>query len=845
MNTPTLISTALTSPRKPKSKATTAMKSSVLTPEVQALRAAFDAAYERELSQSSHGATPQAALHAAAIACRETLARRWAATQAADAQRGEAAPVRRVHYLSMEFLMGRALSNALAALGLVEPLQARLAEHGLTLGDVLEREPDAALGNGGLGRLAACFLDSFAELELPSFGYGLRYRYGTFAQVIQQGRQLEQPDDWTRDTPAWELPRHDLRYAVGFGGRVEVDDAGVRRWLPADTLEAQAFDFVVPAHHSERVSTLRQWQATSAPIAFKPFCEGDYSRAARHQVLADAINWVLYPDDSTEQGRELRLKQEAFLVSASLQDLIARHLRENETSGGSLHNLGRTNAIHLNDTHPALAPAELMRLLLDEHGLGWDEAWKITRQAVAYTNHTLMPEALETWPVRMFEQLLPRHLELIYEINQRFLDELQRRFPGDNALAARVSLIDEGAHGGERRVRMASLALVASHRVNGVAALHSELMVQTIFADYARIWPERFHNVTNGVTPRRWLQQANPQLSALLDERIGTGWRKDLSELAKLKPLAADPALGQQFLAVKRANKERLAALIRREVGIAVSVGSLFDIQIKRIHEYKRQLLNLLHVISRYQAICENPNAHWVPRTVVIAGKAASAYQMAKSIVRLAHDVGRVINSDPRVGDKLKLVFLPNYSVTLAETIIPAADLSEQISTAGTEASGTGNMKFGMNGALTIGTWDGANIEMAEAMGVENMFVFGLRADAVTKIKSLGYDPKLYVEENRQLKRVIELIASGAFSNGDTERYRGLVDSLLSRDTYLLMADFADYVATQSRVDALFADRAAWAERALLNIAGMGPFSSDRTIAEYVDHVWSVRSLTA
>ena len=840
MNTPTRPPVQ----RKTKPKAATAMKKpAALTAEDKALRAAFEAAYERELSQSSHGPTPQAALHAAAIACRETLARRWAATQAQDAQRGEKAPVRRVHYLSMEFLMGRALSNALAALKLSEPLQDKLSEQGLALGDVLEREPDAALGNGGLGRLAACFLDSFAELELPSFGYGLRYRYGTFAQVIQQGRQMEQPDDWTRDTPAWELPRHDLRYHVGFGGRVEVDASGVRRWMPADSIEAQAFDFIVPAHHSERVSTLRQWQATAAPIAFKPFCEGDYARAARHQVLADALNWVLYPDDSTEAGRELRLKQEAFLVSASLQDLLARHLRE----FGSLHNLGRTNAIHLNDTHPALAPAELMRLLLDEHGLGWDEAWKITRQAVAYTNHTLMPEALETWPVRMFEQLLPRHLEIIYEINHRFLEELQQRFPGDHALAARVSLIDEGNHGqhghGERRVRMASLALVASHRVNGVAALHSELMVQTIFADYARVWPERFHNVTNGVTPRRWLQQANPLLSQLLDSRIGEGWRKDLAELRDLAPLAADRELGEEFLAVKRANKERLAAVIRRELGLTINVDSLFDIQIKRIHEYKRQLLNLLHVISRYQAIRDNPDANWVPRTVIIAGKAASAYQMAKSIVRLAHDVARVINSDPRVGDKLKLVFLPNYSVTLAESIIPAADLSEQISTAGTEASGTGNMKFGMNGAVTIGTWDGANIEMAEAMGVENMFVFGLRADAVAKIKSLGYDPRLYVEENRQLKRVIDAISAGVFSNGDTERYRALVDSLLQRDVYLLMADFADYVATQAKVDALFADRAAWAERALRNIAGMGPFSSDRTIAEYVDRVWSVKSL--
>ncbi|WP_235538455.1 glycogen/starch/alpha-glucan phosphorylase [Pelomonas sp. Root1444] len=828
--------------RKPGPKASIAMKKPpVLSAEDQALRAAFEVAYERELSQSSHGATPQAALHAAAIACRETLARRWAATQARDAQRGDKAPVRRVHYLSMEFLMGRALSNALAALKLTEPLQARLAAQGIELGDVLEREPDAALGNGGLGRLAACFLDSFAELALPSFGYGLRYRYGTFAQVISQGRQLEQPDDWTRDSPAWELPRHDLRFHVGFGGRVEVDASGVRRWLPAESIEAQAYDFIVPAHHSDRVSTLRQWQATAAPIAFKPFCEGDYARAARHQVLADALNWVLYPDDSTEAGRELRLKQEAFLVSASLQDLIARHLRE----FGSLHNLGRANAIHLNDTHPALAPAELMRLLIDEHGLGWDEAWKITRQAVAYTNHTLMPEALETWAVRMFEHLLPRHLEIIYEINHRFLAELQARFPGDQALAARVSLIDEGSHGGERRVRMASLALVASHRVNGVAALHSELMVQTIFADYARIWPERFHNVTNGVTPRRWLEQANPLLSGLLDGRIGEGWRKNLAELGELSTLASNRELGEEFLAVKRANKARLAAVIRRELGLAVNVDSLFDIQIKRIHEYKRQLLNILHVIARYQAIRDNPDANWVPRTVIIAGKAASAYQTAKSIVRLAHDVARVINSDPRVGDKLKLVFLPNYGVTLAESIIPAADLSEQISTAGTEASGTGNMKFGMNGAVTIGTWDGANIEMAEAMGVENMFVFGLRADAVAKIKQLGYDPRLYVEENRQLKRVIDAISAGVFSNGDTERYRALVDSLLHRDVYLLMADFADYVATQAKVDTLFADCAAWAERALRNIAGMGPFSSDRTIAEYVDRVWSVKSLNS
>jgi starch phosphorylase len=477
-----------------------------------------------------------------------------------------------------------------------------------------------------------------------------------------------------------------------------------------------------------------------------------------------------------------------------------------------------------------------MRLMLDEHGLHWDDAWKITRQAVSYTNHTLMPEALETWPARMFETLLPRHLEIIYEINERFLCEVRAKFPGDHAMAARVSLIDEL---GERRVRMAALAIVASHKVNGVSALHSELMVQTIFADYARLFPERFHNVTNGVTPRRWLMQANPALSSLIDARIGTGWRQDLGELRLLGAHADDAALGREFLAVKRANKVRLAERIRRDVGIVVNPDSLFDVQIKRIHEYKRQLLNLLQVVARYQAIIENPSAHWTPRVVVIAGKAASAYQAAKLIIQLAHDVGRVINSDPRVGDKLKLVFLPNYGVSLAEVILPAADLSEQISTAGTEASGTGNMKFALNGALTVGTWDGANIEMAQAMGVENMFVFGLRTEVVAQMKALGYDPRLYMQQDRRLARVMDAIGQGEFSPGDAQRYRPLVDQLHHRDQYMLMADFASYLDAQARVDALFEDQAAWAARALRNVAGMGDFSADRTIREYVDRVWS------
>ena len=771
-------------------------------------------------------------LRAAASACRELLAGRWAASQRQDKDTVGTAGVRRVHYLSMEFLMGRATGNALAALGLEPAVRDALAAQDLQLGDVLEQENDAALGNGGLGRLAACFLDSFAELGLPSFGYGLRYQYGMFAQRIHNGKQTEVPDDWMKHGNPWEVPRPDVCFPVGFGGYIEVK-VHKRRWVPAQRMLAHAYDFIVPAHFSERVSTLRQWQASAErPIDFGLFCAGDYQGAAAHRVAADALNWVLYPDDSTEAGRELRLKQEAFLVSASLQDLIARHL----ANGHALSTLGQHNAIHLNDTHPALAPAELMRLLVDEHDMAWEAAWAITQEAVSYTNHTLMPEALETWPVRMFEQLLPRHLEIIYEINHRFVAEVRARFPWDDALIARVSLIDES---GERRIRMAALSIVASHKINGVSALHSELMVQTIFADYAKLFPARFHNVTNGVTPRRWLMQANPQLSQVIDRNIGTAWRQNLDGLAALKPLAADVKLGQEFMAAKRANKEKLAAYIQQTLGIRVSTESLFDVQTKRIHEYKRQLLNVLHVIARYQAIIDQPNAHWTPRTVIIAGKAASAYVTAKCIIELIHGVAAVVNNDPRVGHRLKLVFIPNYGVSLAERIMPAADLSEQISTAGTEASGTGNMKFALNGALTIGTWDGANIEMAEAMGEHNMFVFGMRTEEVAKVQQDGYQPQKYVAANPQLKRVIDAIACGQFSGGNTGTFPPLVDNLMTRDQYLLMADFAAYVSAQSEVDALYDKPRAWSERAILNVAGMGEFSSDRTIREYVDRVWA------
>ncbi len=806
-----------------------------------ALRAAILSRFEQALAGHAGPLDARAGLRLAAAACRDVLAARWARTQRADATRRIDTECRRVHYLSMEFLMGRALGNALAALGVEPALREALAAHGVSLADAIEQEPDAGLGNGGLGRLAACFLDAFAELGLPAFGYGLRYRFGMFAQSTPDGRQVEAPDDWLRDGAPWDFERPEVEYTVGFGGRIESDRAGGSRWVPAERVRARAFDFVVPAHHGERVSTLRQWQALpEQALDFQAVTRGDYAGAAREALAADRLNWVLYPDDSHDAGRELRLRQEAFLVSASLQDLLRRHLAEH----GSLDALGRCNAIHLNDTHPALAPAELMRLLVDEHGLAWDEAWRITTEAVSYTNHTLMPEALETWPVRLLEALLPRHLEIIYAINHRFLASVRVRFPGDEDLVRRVSLVDES---GERRVRMAALAVVASHRINGVAALHSRLMVQTIFADHARLFPQRFHNVTNGVTPRRWLAQANPGLAALLDARIGSRWRRDLGELARLREHAGDPALHAELASIKRGNQQRLVARIARDTGVRVDPASLFDVQVKRIHEYKRQLLNLLHVAARYRAMLaqpQGPNGRgWPARTVVIAGKAASAYQTAKQVIRLAHDIGRVVNADRRLDDRLKLVFLPNYGVGLAELVIPAADLSEQISTAGTEASGTGNMKFALNGALTIGTWDGATIEMAEAIGVDDVFVFGHRAEGIATLREVGYQPRWIAQQNPMLQAVLDDIGGGAYSPGEPQRYRALVDDLLHVDRYCLLADFASYLDAQARVDALHADPARWHAAVVRNIAGMGGFSADRTVAEYVARVWSPASL--
>ena len=768
-------------------------------------------------------------MRATARANRAELLRRMNRAMREDLASG----ARRVHYLSIEFLMGRALRNALDALGLRPAFDAAAARAGRNGDDVLEHEPDAALGNGGLGRLAACFLDSLATLGVPSFAYGLHYQFGIFAQRIHDGQQVEEPDDWLRDGNPWELARPEIRYRVGFGGRVEPEGTG-RRWLPAEQWWADAHDFIVPGHGTDRVAPLRLWQARpTRPMDFAAFSRGEYAVAGAAMQAAQVLNWALYPDDSTEAGRELRLKQEYLLVSASLQDILARHL----ANYGRIDGLADKVAIHLNDTHPALSVPELLRLLLDQHGLSWDAAMAQCERAVSYTNHTLMPEALETWPVRMFEKWLPRHLEIIYAINARFLATVRKMFPGDDEFVQRVSLIDEG---GERRIRMAALSIVASHRVNGVSQLHSDLMVRTIFADYARVFPDRFCNVTNGVTPRRWLAQANAPLAAVLDRRLGDGWRLRLERLAELAPQAVDPALRAEVLAAKRVNKQRLAERVRRDLGIAIDPASLFDVQVKRIHEYKRQLLNTLHVIARYHALLTDPGSDAPARTVIFAGKAASAYVRAKTIIRLIHDVARTVNSDARVRDRLKVVFVPNYGVSAAEIIIPAADLSEQISTAGTEASGTGNMKLALNGALTIATWDGATIEMAQAIGREHFFVFGLSAEEVARVRARGYEPRRHYEQDLRLRSVLDAIARGDFSPGEPERYRTLVDSLLYRDPYLLLADFTAYVAEQERVDALFRTPEAWADKAIRNIAGMGAFSSDRTIRDYARMIWNV-----
>jgi starch phosphorylase len=774
----------------------------------------------------------------AAYVARDRMIERWMSTMRAYYDND----VKRVYYFSMEFLMGRSLMNSLLNLGFEQEYRIALEEMGIDLDKIREIEQDAALGNGGLGRLAACFLDSMATLELPGYGYGIRYEYGMFSQRIEQGRQIEHPDNWLRYGNPWEFPRPEVIYQVKFSGRVVQykDEHGEERyyWIDTDDVMAMAYDTPIPGYATKTVNNMRLWAAKATrDFDLRYFNEGNYIDAVADKNESENLSKVLYPSDSTEMGKELRLKQQYFFVCASLQDVIYRFSKYHN----NFDLLPDKVAIQLNDTHPAISIAELMRVLVDLHHLDWERAWHITTRTFAYTNHTLMPEALETWPVALFEKLLPRHLQIIYEINYRFLRDVMHQFPGDTDLLRRMSIIDEG---GGKRIRMAHLAIVGSHKVNGVAAIHTELMKETIFADFNRFYPGKIINMTNGITPRRWLNQANPKLAALITSRIGHDWVKDLNQLKRLIPLADDPAFRKEFSAVKRANKERFAALVKQHLNMEVDVNSLFDVQIKRIHEYKRQLLNLLHVLTLYNRIRHNPDADIVPRTVIFGGKAAPGYAQAKLIIKLINDVADIVNNDPQIGGRLKVVFVQNYDVSTAEDMIPAADLSEQISTAGTEASGTGNMKLALNGALTIGTLDGANIEIGEEVGDGNIFIFGLTAEEVSGRRISGYQPWDYYYANTELREVLDMIGSGFFSPDDPGRFKPITDSLLQQgDHYLLLADYASYIACQENVDAAYRDQDQWVRSAILNVANMGKFSSDRTIRQYAEQIWHARPL--
>ncbi len=772
-------------------------------------------------------------LFALSSAVRDRLVERWMDTTRLQYKQ----KVKRIYYLSMEFLPGRMLSNALIALGLYDECHDALRELGLDLDELAALEPDPALGNGGLGRLAACFLDSMASQGLPGFGYGIRYAYGMFEQHIHDGYQHEYPDHWLVDGNPWEFPRPEVKFTIQFGGRVEYHDKAVQ-WVDTEAVHAMAYDNLVPGFGTPAVNTLRLWRAAAIKdLDLSMFNQGNYDAAVGNKYHSENVSRVLYPDDSTENGRELRLKQEYFYVSASLQDLLHRYFIDHT----SVEQLPDKIAIHLNDTHPALAVPELMRLLIDVHYVPWTLAWRLCSRIFSYTNHTLMPEALETWPVGLVERVLPRHMKIIFDINEMFLDQVRLTHGGDQKLMRSVSLIDES---NGRRVRMANLSVLASHKVNGVSKLHTQLLCETIFAGFYQLFPDRFVNHTNGITPRMWLATANPALSSLIDRHVDPRWRTRLDLLEKLRPLNSDPEFIDSFRAAKSANKRRLADYVVKVTGVTIRPDSMFDVQAKRIHEYKRQLLNVLHVIWRYNRLIGNPQYPCVPRTVIFSGKAATAYAMAKLVIKLINDIAKVINADPRVDEKLKVVFIPNYGVSVAQLIIPAADLSEQISTAGTEASGTGNMKLALNGSLTIGTEDGANIEIRDAVGADNIFIFGLKSDEVRARRAAGYDPRRIYKDNHELAQVLDQIASGVFSPDEPKRFQPIVQALLDHgDYYLLLADFADYVATQKRVDKLYADRTAWAAMAIRNVAAMGFFSSDRAIREYADGTWHVQPL--
>ena len=800
--------------------------------DTDALAAAILDTLVHRIGKDAQAARPHDWLAATILTVRNEMVERWmASTKAAHA-----AGAKRVYYLSLEFLIGRLLRDALSNLGRTHAIARALAVHGVDLAHIEEIEPDAALGNGGLGRLAACFMESLASLDLPAYGYGIRYVNGMFRQRIDDGWQVELPEKWLEFGNPWEFERRESAYVIGFGGEVVAHDNGRVHWTPAERLEAMAVDTPVVGWRGKRVNTLRLWTARAFDsIRLDRFNAGDFAGAMAGQLSAETLTRVLYPNDSTPAGQELRLRQEYFFSSASIQDIVRRHVQY----FGDVRTLADKAAIQLNDTHPAVSVAELMRLLVDAHELPFDEAWAITRATFGYTNHTLLPEALESWPLPLFERLLPRHMQLVYAINATVLREARSQGTDDGAIGA-ISLIDEG---GERRVRMANLAFAGSHSVNGVAALHTELMKTTVFADLNRLYPGRINNKTNGITPRRWLQQCNPGLTTLIRDAIGDAFLDDAEGLTALVPFADDAGFRERFSAVKRSNKVTLANQLRERMKLRVDPDALFDVQIKRIHEYKRQLLNLVETVALYDQIRSHPERRWVPRVKIFAGKAASSYHNAKLVIKLANDIARRVNADPAVGDLLKVAFVPNYNVSLAELIVPAADLSEQISTAGMEASGTGNMKFALNGALTIGTLDGANIEIRDRVG-DDIVIFGMTADEVAAKRGAGdtggYDPRAVIEGSRELAQAVNAIASGVFSPDDPDRYRGLMGGLYEHDWFMVAGDFDAYAGAQRQVDERWRDRDGWQGSAIRNVAQVGWFSSDRTIGEYAREIWGV-----
>ncbi|HZO44917.1 MAG TPA: glycogen/starch/alpha-glucan phosphorylase [Xanthobacteraceae bacterium] len=772
---------------------------------------------------------------ATSYAIRDRIIHRWLSAERTSNAQGR----KRVYYLSLEFLIGRLLSDVLCNLGIADIARAALGDLGVDPNRLRSAEPDAALGNGGLGRLAACFMESMASLGIPAYGYGIRYDHGLFRQVIKDGWQQEYPEDWLSFGNPWEFARPEVIYDIHFGGRVEtLHEAGRATryiWLPHETIEAVAYDTPIVGWRGRNVNPLRLWTARAVdPVRLDAFNRGDHIGALVEQSRAEAISKVLYPSDETPAGRELRLRQEYFFVSASLQDLVARHLK----TDGDLHFLPQRAAIQLNDTHPSIAIAELMRLLIDVHGLPWSEAWKITVGTFSYTNHTLLPEALETWPLHLFERVLPRHLQIIYRINAEHIEAAKAKDPeGFTERLPAISLIDEH---GDRKLRMGHLAFVGSHHVNGVSALHTGLMRETVFRDLHAIYPDRIVNKTNGVTFRRWLLQANPALVKVLCDVCGDAVLDDPSLIAKLGDKVGDFAVQERIAAAKRANKVALSRLVGDRMGIRLNPDAMFDVQIKRIHEYKRQLLNILETVATYLAIRDEPSKHWVPRVKIFAGKAAASYAQAKLIIKLINDVAKVVNNDPITRDLLRVVFLPDYNVSLAETIIPAADLSEQISTAGMEASGTGNMKLALNGALTIGTLDGANVEMREHVGPDNIFIFGLKAHEVEERRAQGLDASAAIAASPMLKRVIDAIDAGIFWPGEGGLFTPLMHALRHHDYYMISADFDDYAATQRRIDKLWMSSSDWTRMSMTNIANMAWFSSDRAISEYAQEIWNV-----